>query len=467
MLFPLRFIFLLISILFFLFAAAQDLPGIRTGNYTGVNGVFYNPASIADSRYKFDVNLFTIQAGAANNKASFGLGNLETSGEDFEDQLVGANAGLSSGIINLSIHGPSVMFSLGSKNAFAVTTRARFVGNIIDVDGKLLDKISEDINSSAGLPYSISSNSDMRITANAWTEYGISAARVLYQNGQHFLKGGATLKYLAGAGNAYISISQLNASLDNDLIIGDVYAHNTTGHISMGFGGTNNDLFSPGSGNFFSSQSSGIGADLGFVYEFRPPGSAPSTSRHLNKYKLRAGFALLDLGSIKYKKDMGRTGGYTIGITGSEKFYLSEIDNADIDGFKDLFDSRPQYFTPDAANLSSDYSVALPATIQVDADYHIHHNFYVNLLAQFPINGKDVQNVRSYTTIGLTPRFEGKIIGVYVPVYYSSLSKLNAGLSVKLGPVFFGSGSILSAVAGKSKQIDMHFGIRFGGRFKK
>jgi hypothetical protein len=31
---------------------AQIFPGYRTGNYTGVNGVFFNPANIADNRYK-------------------------------------------------------------------------------------------------------------------------------------------------------------------------------------------------------------------------------------------------------------------------------------------------------------------------------------------------------------------------------------------------------------------------------
>ncbi len=39
----------------FLAAQAQhQYPGYRSGNYTGVNGVFFNPASIADSRYRWD-----------------------------------------------------------------------------------------------------------------------------------------------------------------------------------------------------------------------------------------------------------------------------------------------------------------------------------------------------------------------------------------------------------------------------
>src|ERR1700760_1895780 len=40
--------------------SAQTYPGYRTSNYTGVNGVFFNPAYIADNRFKWDVNIFAI-----------------------------------------------------------------------------------------------------------------------------------------------------------------------------------------------------------------------------------------------------------------------------------------------------------------------------------------------------------------------------------------------------------------------
>src|SRR6476646_3424040 len=39
---------------------SQTYPGYRTGNYTGVNGVFFNPANIADNRFKWNINLFAI-----------------------------------------------------------------------------------------------------------------------------------------------------------------------------------------------------------------------------------------------------------------------------------------------------------------------------------------------------------------------------------------------------------------------
>ena len=54
-------------------------------------------------------------------------------------------------------------------------------------------------------------------------------------------------------------------------------------------------------------------------------------------------------------------------------------------------------------------------------------------------------------------------MGIYLPVNYNELTSFNAGLSVRLGPLFVGSGSLLTAMLGESKQADFHFGLRFGG----
>lgn len=62
----------------------------------------------------------------------------------------------------------------------------------------------------------------------------------------------------------------------------------------------------------------------------------------------------------------------------------------------------------------------------------------------------------------LTPRYEGKIASFWLPLSYNNLTKWNAGFSVQVGPVFVGSGSVLTALTGDSKQADFHMGVRFG-----
>ena len=47
---------------------SQTYPGYRTGNYTGVNGAFFNPANLADNRFKWDINLAAINGFAGTDQ---------------------------------------------------------------------------------------------------------------------------------------------------------------------------------------------------------------------------------------------------------------------------------------------------------------------------------------------------------------------------------------------------------------
>lgn len=455
-----KLLFFVLSGCAFLSTEAQDLPGLRSGNYAGVHGVFANPASIADSRYRFDINLFSMNVLAANDQASFSLKNMSSSfkGDSIRNQVFGKDAGPASGMFQMDFRGPSVMFNV-ARNSFALTTRARVFANIVDIDGKLFDKLSDDFSNDPELPYTVSSKENMRLSVNAWTEFGLSYGRVITQQGPHYLKGGVTLKYLAGAGNAYVNVDQFNGTIDKDILMQDAYLKNTTGRIATGFGGIQFSEFD--ASNMLEMNSAGIGTDIGFVYEYRPGGSMLNSKA----YKLKFGVAVLDLGRIKYEKDMQRSGAYDMSITDNERLYFSEFNNLDVDDYNAFFSARPQYFTPVSGNNDEEYSVSLPTTLQVDADYHIKTGFYVNLGGQFSLSNNSIKgyNNRSYTGFTLTPRYEKKRFGFYLPISYNELTRLNAGASLRVGPMFIGSGSIVSALMGKSKQADIYFGFRVSG----
>lgn len=451
-------------------AQAQDFPGFRTSNYAGVNGVFFNPASIADSRYRFDVNLFAIQAQAGNKQASFKLSNI---GDSFKGdssvsaQLFGKNNGKANGLANLALYGPSVMFNAGNKWSFAVTSRSRLLMNFREVDGKLVDQIINNDVNDPSLPYAISSQGNMRLNATGWTEFGASAAREIFDKGVHFLKGGVTLKYLAATGNAYVNINNFNGHMDADIAKQDAYLYNTTGHVGMGFSGVKTDGFEISDLTDFNSK--GIGADIGLVYEFRPDFEKlreKGPEGTVNKYKLRVGLAITDIGRLKFTPDASRSGSYDMHITGTNRYYLSELNGVELDNYNQYFGSRPQYFTKSAeGNDGSKYSVSLPTALHLDADYAIEKGFYVNLATQLSLAGNStkVYNSTYYNSVSLTPRWEKKTIGVYLPMNYSQLTKFNVGLGARLGPVFFGSGSIFNLLFGSSRQADAQFGIHVYG----
>lgn len=450
---------------------AQDFVGYRTGNYTGVNGVFFNPANIADSRYRWDVNLVSVGAGIGNNQASFKLKDIFSgsfSGDSIKNKIAGDHSGATSGSFNMDIHGPSVMFNLGRTSSIALTSRARVIMNVDHLDGKLANQLLNDMNSASpsGFPYTIASSEDMRFIINGWSEFGGTYARVIADKGAHFLKGGLTLKYVAGVANAYIHVDRLNSTM-NVNGSGDVYMTNTTGAVGMGFGGANLSGFDAGDLTRFKS--SGVGFDLGFVYEFRPDYGKhldPETGneyRDDNKYKLKLGLALLDIGSVRYTRDTRRSGDYMLNITGGKQFYLKDLDTAKIDNYRSFFDSRPQYFTPQSGNNAGSYSVPLPSTLHLDLDFHAGKGLYVNAAAQFSLAGSKPFAPHYFQSFTLTPRFEGRGFGAFIPLSYSDLTKFNAGLSLRAGPLFVGSGSLLTSLFNNSKQADFFFGLHLGG----
>lgn len=49
------FLIIVFAILSFHYSHAQGFTGINTGNYAGITGVMLQPASIVDSRFKFDI----------------------------------------------------------------------------------------------------------------------------------------------------------------------------------------------------------------------------------------------------------------------------------------------------------------------------------------------------------------------------------------------------------------------------
>jgi Family of unknown function (DUF5723) len=446
------------------YSSAQELTGFRTSNYAGVNSVFSNPANIADSRYRWDVNLFAGNVGVSNNQLKYKLSDIGSSFKEdtIKSQLFGLRKGLTSALVNAGVMLPSAMFNVG-KFTFAVTSRVRVVANVTDLDGKLTDKIINDLSSNINLPYDIASNSNMRVAVNAWAEYGVSVAREVVVTGPHYLKAGVSLKYLSGAGNGTINIDRLHAIMNVDEGRQDAYLTNASGKVGMNFAGFNVSDFDISDATRFTGH--GIGAELGAVYEYRPE----SESKGVNKYKFRLGVSLMDIGKIRYERDVARSGTFSIDIPAGQRFSLKNLAGVKLDNYKSELSKYSQYFTLAADNNSSSYAVSLPATLQLNGDYHIHDAFYVNMEVQLSLtSGKNKPyNAQYYSGFCITPRYDGKVFGFFLPVSYNELSKLNAGASFRAGPLFVGSNSVLSALLGSSHQLDGFVGVRFGSLKKR
>lgn len=444
---------------------AQTYPGYRTGNYTGVNGVFFNPANIADNRFKWDINLIAVNGFVGTDQGGLKFSDITKSfnANDLKSTLLKGHSDINS-LVYADVLGPSFMLSLSPKTSIALTTRSRVFGNVQDVNGDLANAIIDPANS--GITNPIALNGARSVThATGWTEIGGSIGQVFTAKGSHhFFKGGVTLKYIAGTADSYLTTDGLTGSLQN--IGGNAaIAGPAAGYLSIN--STDANFSDYKFNDFFKFNGHGYGGDVGFVYEYRPnmDYSMYTDDRWANKYKLKIGVSLLDLGTIKFNKSNNQAGSYNTNIPAGDNFNLGVFDGKSINQFVPILNSSP-YFVP-LPQQSSSYNVNLPTTLQGEIDYLFAGNWAVNLAGQFNTNKKINYNLYYYNSYSVTPRWENSLVSIELPLNYNELTQFNAGLAVRIGPFFIGSGSVISALFHDTRQADLHVGLNWGMQWKK
>ena len=437
---------------------AQSYVGFHSDNYNGVHGVLFNPANIVDSRFKTDINIVSGSALLVNDYFAVDFNNIDSDTFDGDENTKKTPMKNNNLFGNVDIMGPSFMFNINKNNSVAIFTRARVVANVSEINGELFEKFENEFDE--GKDFNINEG-DFYGTAHGWAEVGVSYATVLLNKEQHFLKGGLSVKYLQGLG--FYSAEGNNVKFDYD-VDGTVIpgtAGQTTGSIdSNGEAAYSNSInFKDDSGDFeVVDGATGFGVDFGFVYEWRPNYKAYKTSnkdknsfgfKDKNKYKLKVSLSVTDIGSISYKE--------------SEKNSYN-IDGADINedtfnSFDNLDDLLENLYTE--TKTTEDISISLPTALHAAVDYNINNKFYVNL--NYDANVRAVRgNTNSIVSnVSVTPRFESKWFSFYSPIGLNKYSDFSWGAGLRAGPLFVGSGSVLSNLISKeSKNADVYVGLK-------
>ena len=435
----------LVAFASFVSANAQSYLGYTHDNYAGVQSVLFNPASIVDSRFKTDINLFSISTLATNDAYGVNLLDAFKSGYDFETQANKSLALSNNAAFNTDVMGPSFMFNIAPKHSLAIFTRARATVNVLNVNGNVIDELSKD--NTNNFDYSIGSPNAV---GNSWGELGLSYAAVLYQNGAHFLKGGVTAKYLQGVANYHFQANGVQLKYVENTINPQNSQYTSTGNAVYG----SSQDFNVDSDVKVDSNSKGYGFDLGLVYEWRPDYESSRSDlnnlKYVNKYKLRFGVSVTDIGSMTY--DKGVRNAYNLNKTITQ----NDVDAADdFDQFlKDNYAATP---------VNGTVKSYLPTALHADVDWNIHNKFYLNLNGDFSVVDKNKLNQNSIADrVSITPRYESRWFSFYLPVSYMDYNKqAQVGVGLRTGIFFIGSGSaVTNLISNNSRAVDFHLGMK-------
>jgi outer membrane protein OmpA-like peptidoglycan-associated protein len=442
---------------------AQRYYGIANSNYAGINGLYINPAKISDNRLKADIQLFSVN-GLLNQNYGFipKFKDVTKSVFDGNDLTFTRNSRKDNIGFDVLIEGrgPSFMFQLNKKSAIGLLTRARVVGSGRGINTNLFTLLNDgvkDLKLANGTEFN---SGKVNICINSFSETGIVYGRELMNKGQHFLKGGITVKKYNGIEFSSIRFKDFRVKLIDTSISRVEFQ----GGIEASKSFTKNGFDNIEPSNIFNGgKGSGVGFDLGFEYEMRD-GDPISIARYENKYKFKLGLSIQDIGSMKYKSTSEQEN-FIINTNGPK--VVNRVDTANLD-----FEDVTTYFKTipgvTAGKNNNATKVKAPTTVTLYADVRLANHLYVNALFVGGLVGDKTAGTRMPFQAVVTPRFESKIFDFGLPIGYNALSKdVKVGVGLRLGFLFLGSDDILSNMIGKINGANAYAGLRVGFPYRK
>ena len=437
--------------------AGQNQPASLQDNYAGILALPSQPGNIADNRYKIDINLVSTTNSFYNNYIALkghtiGWWSSQTPWADYVSPDGAPNAfqdpGFQSKYLferlngnNKSVHGyddvmgPSVLYTIDNKQAISVVWRVRSIVNIDGIGEDLARVIYHD-KDVPEIYNEFIENPHLGMANMTWAEYSFGYGRVLYDEHKHFLKAGVNLKLVQGMHAMYTQFEPFDYEINDSVTISIPTARVNYGRSER------YDPSDPGehfSYNFDSKMSPAF--DFGIIYEFRPnrekfkydmDGEYDKWMNDKNKYKLKVGMSLTDLGRLKFNKKKG-SGDFIIDTL---NWNTSELN---IGSFDD-FDSVLATVSSPAPGDERTFKMQLPLALSFQIDYNIWNNFYVNLTPYWALyNGDNPTKVHNISSYSITPRYEHKWFGFSVPFSYNHYGNTAIGMFLRLGPLTVGT----------------------------
>ena len=425
----------------------EHFSGLTTSSRVGLINVGINPSELTNLKKKFEVQLFAVSANVNNNKVGF---KDLVDGTNIERKLFAGNDPVNANI-DIELQGPGLAVkALGW--GFAIQTRTFVKGNVVDVDAKLGDALSSSgLNSAFGSAI-LNNDKNQRLNATAWGEIAFSAARAIFDNDDHQLSGGISLKLLFPGSYANIGVDKFQGTINN--VAGNLSLTNASAGLNFAYSGALANSFS-NSSDYSKSLFGGLN---GFAADFGLNYTIKST---ISDYKLKVGASVRNVGIMTFKDDNNQSTSYQLRIQGSQSLNLNQFDGSESPKEIETKLLASGFLTRTEQNKN--ISVKLPTVLNLYADFQVIPMLNVTAFLQRKLNqnsGND--QITAQNSFSVTPRFNTKFIEVFAPIGIHEFSGTIAGFGLRLGGFFVGSNSIITALATDSKQADAYIGYRIG-----
>lgn len=433
------FAFILIF-LTFLNTKAQNYHAVQGSSYAGSLGVDNNPASIVNTPTPWDLTVFSFQLKYATNAAR--VINYSLLGSPANSKYRFLTGDFSRfAMMNLNLHLLNARFALKRKQSIAFgmnlktytqinASRLNISDTVKGVNDFLIDNQAN--------PYLLA-----RMRSSSWLELFGTYSRTLMETSNGRLNGGVTVRVNRGVAGGFLNFE--NVSFRKGLTsAGKTDFKIQSADLNYGYS-SNFDKWTKSRStgenmkDMIVSSEGGASIDLGVEYLIKEQSvSSFNDEDNYYDYNWKIGFSLLDIGQTNFKP--GRQSRIindpSIGVSALE----FEKKFRKIYGFPAFNDSIATA-VDGISGINGIYGVTNPARMVINADHWMGGNFYLN--GELSVNlsavpGIDALHVSEMNFVTLTPRWETRRSGVFLPMQYNTSGQFWVGAAFKYGPILFG-----------------------------
>jgi hypothetical protein len=418
---------------------AQDYHAIEGSPYAGAIGVANNPASIVNTPYPWDITIFSAQETNTTNAlkfADFGYLTRDTIHYSWVNGRLARYAAF-----NFNVHLLNVRLAMGRKQAISFGANIRGYGAARTgpvTYNDTLQNMNQFFNINEGTVYNAA------MVSSSWVEGFISYSRTLLDNAYGRLNGGVTLKGMRGISGAY---AQLNGGSVNrtitpgdPLTVYDLAAGSGRYGYSSNYDYWKNDQSTTRNlEDFLGHTKPGAALDLGVEYLVKPQTvNVYGEGDSYYDYDWKIGISLLDIGynQYRYGSQSRVIGDPKTNVTDSalnEKFDVIKS----VAGFNDSMSTIVNSFN----SIPGGFKVWNPARLVINIDRPLPNHFAVNTNLTLNLGGSNAGQrlfTKEITLLSVTPRWEVKRLGAYLPVEVTTDGRVWVGGALKAGPVLMG-----------------------------
>ncbi len=421
--------------------SAQNYTAINGSSYIGSLNVHSNPAAIVNSPFKWDLTLLGIQDKHATNAIDIINYSLISNPAKSQYQIAGGTYKRYADInFNLNLLNTRIALNRRSGIAFGANLKSYSTirsspYNFYDTLGLFADffKLNEGI-----------SDLKLDMASSSWLEFYASYARTVYETEEARVNAGITLKVNRGLSGAFLHLANGNFSRTGSPVPPSYRVNEASLYFGYSWNyDTWDSTRSSGSNlnEFLSTTEGGGSIDLGIEYLVKLPAGTNSEDDEEGYYDYdwKFGLSLIDLGYAQYHFGQFSTIARTLRPDITDVLLDRKFDST-ISSLRAIKDSLSTLYT-DAGTPPGLFRISHPTRLVLNVDKFISGAFFVNadLSVSLPSTGFNTTDaVKDLNLLTVTPRWETRRKGFYLPIYVNNRQQVWVGGAARLGPVLFG-----------------------------